>query len=91
MEYVINLNKQMAVFQEVALLEVSKLNDSKQRTRRSNPVFSRKKALEKNEVIITPIDGSCYKIVNSSVLQEIFFICLKTFIMQWKKETVEIK
>ena len=50
-----------------------------------------KKALEKNEVIITPIDGSCYKIVNSSVLQEIFFICLKTFIMQWKKETVEIK
>lgn len=41
-----------------------------------------KKALEKNEVIITPIDGSCYKIVNSSVLQEIFFISLKTFIMQ---------
>ena len=50
-----------------------------------------KKGLDKNEVIITPIDGSCYKIFNSSILQEIFFICLKKFIMQWKKETVEIK
>ena len=45
-----------------------------------------KKALDKNEVIITPIDGSCYKIVNSSVLQEIFSSVSKRLSCNGKKK-----
>ena len=34
----------------------------------------------------TPADGSCYRVIDSSILQEfVFFICPKMFIMQWRK------
>ena len=35
----------------------------------------------------TPIDGSCYRTINSSILQEIF-ICLKMLIMQMNVECI---
>ena len=31
---------------------------------------------------ITPIEGPCYRVIGSPILQEFLFTCLKIFIMQ---------
>ena len=74
----------------------SELNNwvKKKTPRISDTVLNRKKTLEKGKWIypcccrlvigITPIDGSCYKIINLSVLPETFSLCNT-------EKTVEIK
>ena len=62
-----------------------------QEIRIPNSLFSKKdsrkkKADKKRKFAITLIDESYYRVNNSSILQEFFFIFLKMFIMQWRKK-----
>ena len=75
--------KQIEVIQEVVSPEVSKLNDRKMNKKRGDQIqFSpEKKTLKKRKWIyhhsspnniIIPVHGLCFKIIDSSILKEIF-------------------
>ena len=73
--------EEIDVIQEVLLPEISELNDSTldkkqgEQTECSSKRDSRKKMDLILSIIFTvmPIDGSCYRVINSSILQEFLF------------------
>ena len=63
---------EIKVIQGVVFPEISKLNDS---APDKKPKYSRKRKIGlilSNIFAITPIDGSCYRVFNSSILQDFF-------------------
>ena len=65
---------------------------TRQEKRRPNNIFSKKDSRKsKMDLILpiifafNPIDGSCYKVMDSSNIQEFFSSVSKMFILQWRK------
>ena len=90
-----SLNEQMKVIQEVVSPEVSKLNHAvTNKNQRDQMQFSLEKRLKKRKCI-HPTHHTWRWIVlqngvfDSSILMEIFFICLKMFIMQQRKNSLD--
>ena len=70
--------EQIEVIQEVILLRISNMNDSALDKKQDLTQFFHKKEYRKRKMIlpiiftIATVDGSCYRVMNSSILQEFF-------------------
>ena len=70
--------EQTEVIQEVILLRISNMNDSALDKKQDLTQFFQKKEYRKRKMIlsiiftIATVDGSCYRVTNSSILQEFF-------------------
>ena len=90
--------EQIQVIQEVVLPGAFKLNgpaadkkpkDQTQVSQKGDPRKRKMDLILPIIFIITPIDGLCYRVIDSLILQDFFFICLKIFVMLWRKNSWE--